>query len=171
MYEERMIFGMKLGKRIVSLLVSTAIAITSLIPINLMAFAADPNYQYYNDLQYPDAGAVNLEKTATLVAGTANQWDIQLKVQGKNMPSKPTDVVLVIDTSGSMNYSAGTTEDLLTCNEEAHEHSSSCIGCGYTEEHTHKTTKCGMSCNLQEHTHNWRCYDFFGKDVYKRQGG
>ena len=153
---------MKLGKRIVSLLVSTAIAITSLIPINLMAFAADPNYQYYNDLQYPDAGAVNLEKTATLVAGTANQWDIQLKVQGKNMPSKPTDVVLVIDTSGSMNYSAGTTEDLLTCNEEAHEHSSSCIGCGYTEEHTHKTTKCGMSCNLQEHTHNWRCYDFFG---------
>ena len=97
-----------------------------------MAFAADPNYQYYNDLQYPDAGAVNLEKTATLVAGTANQWDIQLKVQGKNMPSKPTDVVLVIDTSGSMNYSAGTTEDLLTCNEEAHEHSSSCIGCGYT---------------------------------------
>ena len=47
MYEERMIFGMKLGKRIVSLLVSTAIAITSLIPINLMAFAADPNYQYY----------------------------------------------------------------------------------------------------------------------------
>ena len=65
MYEERMIFGMKLGKRIVSLLVSTAIAITSLIPINLMAFAADPNYQYYNDLQYPDAGAVNLEKTGS----------------------------------------------------------------------------------------------------------
>ncbi|MDD6235776.1 MAG: VWA domain-containing protein, partial [Clostridiales bacterium] len=148
---------MKLGKRVVSLLVSTAIAVTSLIPINLTAFAADPDYQYYNDLNYPDAGAVNLEKTATLVEDTQNQWDIQLKVEGKNMPSKPTDVVLVIDTSGSMNFSAGTTDDLLVCNKESHQHSDSCLGCGL-EEHTH-TAAC---CSKELHSHSTACYNGAG---------
>ena len=154
---------MKLGKRVVSLLVSTAIAVTSLIPINLTAFAADPDYQYYNDLQYPDAGAVNLEKTATLVEGTTNQWDIQLKVQGKNMPSKPTDVVLVIDTSGSMNYSAGTTDDLLVCGKESHQHDASCYVCN-TEEHTHSwrsgcyNNRNQLICTKTEHTHSTSCY-------------
>ena len=154
---KRGIFEMKLGKRIVSLLIASVIAVTSWIPINLTVFASDPDYQYYDDLQYPDAGAVHLEKTATLVEGTQNQWDIQLKVQGKNMPSTPTDVVLVIDTSGSMNFSAGTTDDLLICGEEEHQHDVSCYACN-TEEHQH-TMECWLNgCAKTEHTHGASCY-------------
>lgn len=154
---KRGIFEMKLGKRIVSLLIASVIAVTSWIPINLTVFASDPDYQYYNDLQYPDAGAVHLEKTATLVEDTPNQWDIQLKVQGKNMPSTPTDVVLVIDTSGSMNFSAGTTDDLLICGEEEHQHDVSCYVCN-TEEHQH-TMECWLNgCAKAEHTHGAPCY-------------
>ena len=51
-------------------------------------------------LEWPNPGAVHIEKTAqtTEIPG---KWKINLMVEGKNIP-KTTDVVLVIDDSGSM---------------------------------------------------------------------
>ncbi|WP_348921028.1 vWA domain-containing protein [Enterococcus rotai] len=49
-----------------------------------------------------DDDGVKLSKTATPVAGMVNQWDIKLRVEGRVKPAVPTDIVLVIDTSGSM---------------------------------------------------------------------
>lgn len=50
-----------------------------------------------------DSGLVKISKTATPVDGMVNQWDITLRVEAKQ-PSPPpiTDIVLVVDTSGSM---------------------------------------------------------------------
>mgnify|MGYP005982809149 CR=1 FL=1 len=50
-----------------------------------------------------DSGLVKVSKTATPVAGMVNQWDITLRVEAKQ-PSPPptTDIVLIVDTSGSM---------------------------------------------------------------------
>lgn len=48
-------------------------------------------------------GHINVNKTAEPVAGMVNQWDITLRIEGRNQfPPPPTDVVLIIDTSGSM---------------------------------------------------------------------
>lgn len=49
-----------------------------------------------------EPGGVRLFKTATPVAGMVNTWDVELRVEGKDSP-KTSDVILVIDTSGSMN--------------------------------------------------------------------
>lgn len=49
-------------------------------------------------------GEVGISKTATPVAGMVNQWDIKLRIEAKNQfPPPATDIVLLIDTSGSMN--------------------------------------------------------------------
>lgn len=48
-----------------------------------------------------DPGEVVLQKTATPVEGMVNTWDIKLTVQAKDS-QQTSDVVLVIDTSGSM---------------------------------------------------------------------
>ncbi|MGX7244469.1 vWA domain-containing protein [Enterococcus quebecensis] len=48
-------------------------------------------------------GEIQLSKTAEPVAGMVNQWDITLRIEGRNQfPPPPTDIVLIIDTSGSM---------------------------------------------------------------------
>lgn len=48
-------------------------------------------------------GEVGFSKTATLVTGMVNQWDIKLRIETKNQfPPPATDIVLLIDTSGSM---------------------------------------------------------------------
>lgn len=47
-------------------------------------------------------GDVMLFKTATPVPGMVNTWDVTLRVEGKDA-QKTSDIVLVIDTSGSMN--------------------------------------------------------------------
>lgn len=49
-----------------------------------------------------DPGDVLLFKQAKPVDGMLNTWDVTLRVEGKDIPST-SDVVLVIDTSGSMN--------------------------------------------------------------------
>ncbi len=46
-------------------------------------------------------GEVALSKTATPVAGKVNTWDVTLRVEGKDR-NTTTDIVLVIDRSGSM---------------------------------------------------------------------
>lgn len=46
-------------------------------------------------------GEVMLFKTATPVPGMVNTWDVTLRVEGKDS-RKTSDIVLVIDTSGSM---------------------------------------------------------------------
>ena len=56
---------------------------------------ADPG-----SLEWPNPGAVRIDKSAT-VTNSPGKWKINLKVEGKNIP-KTTDVVLVIDDSGSM---------------------------------------------------------------------
>ncbi|EOL49311.1 vWA domain-containing protein [Enterococcus caccae] len=48
-------------------------------------------------------GRIKVNKTAKPVVGMVNQWDITLRIEGRNQfPPPPTDVVLIIDTSGSM---------------------------------------------------------------------
>lgn len=47
-------------------------------------------------------GEVTLSKVATPVPGMVNTWDITLRIEGKDKPTT-SDIVLVIDTSGSMN--------------------------------------------------------------------
>lgn len=50
---------------------------------------------------WPEPGAIKLDKDANAVAGQENLWEVTLGIQGKNYQST-TDVVLVIDQSGSM---------------------------------------------------------------------
>lgn len=50
---------------------------------------------------WPEQGAIKLDKDANAVAGQENLWEVTLGIQGKNYQST-TDVVLVIDQSGSM---------------------------------------------------------------------
>jgi hypothetical protein len=47
-------------------------------------------------------GEVQLNKNAEPVLGTDNQWTVTLAIEGKGM-SQTSDIVLVIDKSGSMN--------------------------------------------------------------------
>ena len=49
---------------------------------------------------WPEPGAINIEKTGEATS-TYGKWKINIKVEGKNIP-KTTDVILVIDDSGSM---------------------------------------------------------------------
>ncbi|MTD38341.1 VWA domain-containing protein [Erwinia sp. CPCC 100877] len=48
-------------------------------------------------------GEVRVTKSADLVEGMVNQWDVTVKVEGRNIfPPPDTDIVLVIDNSNSM---------------------------------------------------------------------
>lgn len=47
-------------------------------------------------------GEVKLFKDATPVDGMLNTWDVTLRVEAKDKQPETSDVVLVIDTSGSM---------------------------------------------------------------------
>ena len=51
---------------------------------------------------WPAPGSLNLTKTGEAVPGTGNQWELTLNVEGKNY-TQTSDIVLVIDRSGSMN--------------------------------------------------------------------
>ncbi len=51
---------------------------------------------------WPDPGSLNLAKTGEAVPGTGNQWELTLTIEGKNY-TQTSDVVLLIDRSGSMN--------------------------------------------------------------------
>lgn len=50
-----------------------------------------------------EPGQIKLSKTAKPVAGMVNQWDLTLRIEGRNQfPPPATDIVLIIDTSWSM---------------------------------------------------------------------
>lgn len=50
---------------------------------------------------WPAPGSIKLDKDAAAVEGETNLWEVTLSIQGKNFETK-SDVVLVIDCSGSM---------------------------------------------------------------------
>lgn len=50
---------------------------------------------------WPEEGSIKLSKDASAVAGADNLWEVTLGIQGKNYHTT-SDVVLVIDNSGSM---------------------------------------------------------------------
>ena len=55
-----------------------------------------------------EPGEVRTSKTATRVPGTVNTWDIKVRIEGRDDNKvKTTDVVLVIDRSGSMDDTQG----------------------------------------------------------------
>ncbi|MCE5170273.1 VWA domain-containing protein, partial [Paenibacillus profundus] len=69
------------------------------MPNTLPSAAAAANS---GDLIWPNPGAVKLTKSAE-PTGTKGEWEITLTAEGKNLKSGGSDVVLVIDKSGSMN--------------------------------------------------------------------
>ncbi|MGB4313342.1 MAG: VWA domain-containing protein, partial [Natronincolaceae bacterium] len=52
-------------------------------------------------LIWPNPGSLNLTKEAEPIGGSETKWKVKLTIEGKNLPMK-SDVVLVIDKSGSM---------------------------------------------------------------------
>ena len=109
---------------------------------------------------------VEIVKSASRTS-TPGVYDVTVSVNPKvDLTPKPTEIVLVLDISYSMQY----------CMEEKHEHTSSCVSCGQ-EEHTHgwgcydwhDNLICGKTehshteacyiCGKTEHTHGWGCYD------------
>ena len=54
-----------------------------------------------DEIIWDDPGAINLVKGAQKVEGFDSRWKVDLKVEGKNI-EKTSDIVLVIDRSGSM---------------------------------------------------------------------
>ena len=89
-----------------------------------------------------------VDKTAKKVDGQDNQYDVTLKVQMKQkktaVPPGAAATVLVIDTSGSMNY----------CTKEEHQHTDACYQwekCTPQNNPTHyngKYHKVGIGCKL-----------------------
>ncbi|MCY9722396.1 vWA domain-containing protein, partial [Paenibacillus apiarius] len=69
------------------------------MPNTLPSAAAAANS---GDLIWPNPGAVKLTKSAE-PTGTKGEWKITLTAEGKNLKTGGSDVVLVIDKSGSMN--------------------------------------------------------------------
>lgn len=94
---------MKRGlKLIVSWLCIVAV-FTGLIPGGLLVNSASAAAS--GEIVWPNPGATNLKKIAEPVAGKQGQWKITLTVEGKNIKTA-SDVVLVIDRSGSMKDSS-----------------------------------------------------------------
>lgn len=99
--------------------------------------------QTETEVQFTTKSNVNVTRTVTEVPREKNVWEVELKVEGKAEEIVPTtDVVLVLDRSGSMSErqnECGKNEhqhekscgkqNKWTCGKEVHEHSTAC---GYT---------------------------------------
>lgn len=55
----------------------------------------------HNNIEPPAPGSLDIDKRAEPVEGSTNRWKINLTLTGKDIP-KTSDIVLVIDRSGSM---------------------------------------------------------------------
>ncbi len=77
-------------------------------PMRMMSF--EPMFSIMNDngdhnnIEPPAPGSLDIDKWATPVDGSSNLWRIDLTLTGKNIPTT-SDIVLVIDRSGSMSGS------------------------------------------------------------------
>ena len=58
------------------------------------------------NIEPPNPGSLSLTKSSTPVPGTSNRWTVTLTLTGINLPTT-SDIVLVIDRSGSMGQSSG----------------------------------------------------------------
>lgn len=87
---------MKNIKRTLALLLTMAMVLT-MLPLAAVAEDQSPTA---TEPQWPNQGAINLSKTATST-GNPNEYLVEVMIQGKNYHTT-SDVVLVIDNSGSM---------------------------------------------------------------------
>lgn len=78
-------------------LLLTVLMVFSLLPMTIAA--EDPAES--TQPVWPAEGSIKLDKDATAVEGQENLWEVTLGIQGKNYKTT-SDVVLVIDCSGSM---------------------------------------------------------------------
>lgn len=79
-------------------LLLTILMVFSLFP---MMVSADETGTGSTKPVWPEEGSIKLDKNANAVEGAENLWEIVLSIQGKNYKTT-SDVVLVIDCSGSM---------------------------------------------------------------------
>ncbi|MEC0241228.1 MucBP domain-containing protein [Paenibacillus dokdonensis] len=90
---------MKRGYKLILSWLCIVALFTGLIPggffVNSASAAAS------GEIVFPNPGATNLKKIAEPVEGKKGQWKVTLTVEGKNIKTA-SDVVLVIDKSGSM---------------------------------------------------------------------
>lgn len=99
--------------------------------------------QTETEVQFTTKSNVNVTRTVTEVPREKNVWEVELKVEGKAEEIVPTtDVVLVLDRSGSMS------ERQNECGKNEHQHEKSCgkqnkWTCG-KEVHEHSAT-CGST--------------------------
>ncbi|WP_425464951.1 MucBP domain-containing protein, partial [Paenibacillus dokdonensis] len=93
---------MKRGYKLILSWLCIVALFTGLIPggffVNSASAAAS------GEIVWPNPGATNLKKIAEPVEGKKGQWKVTLTVEGKNIKTA-SDVVLVIDRSGSMDNS------------------------------------------------------------------
>lgn len=78
-------------------LLLTVLMVFSLLPMTIAA--EDPAES--TQPVWPAEGSIKLDKDARAVEGQENLWEVTLGIQGKNFKTT-SDVVLVIDCSGSM---------------------------------------------------------------------
>lgn len=92
---------MKKWKQALALVLALVMALSL---VALPSFAADEDSTGTGTAQpeWPAEGSIKLDKDAKAVEGQENLWEVTLGIQGKNY-STNSDVVLVIDKSGSMN--------------------------------------------------------------------
>lgn len=75
-----------------------------ILTLFILMFGFYDDYAYaedFNNIEPPHPGSLDINKSVTPVKGMSNQWEITLEMTGKNLPIT-SDIVLVIDTSGSM---------------------------------------------------------------------
>lgn len=116
------------------------------------------------NVQFSTLGKVGITRTVTEVQGEKNVWEVAVRLEGQVKPQAPaTDVVLVLDRSGSMND----TVKQFSCTIQEHKHENACYTTSSTPLcknnwffHRH-TTGCyqKLDCSISEHKHdNNTCY-------------
>ena len=87
-------------KRFMGLLLALVMVFT-MLPLSALAVANDPEPQIPGDTP-ATPGEVKTDKTATPVDGKVNVFDVTLRMEAKAKEGEVSDVVLVMDRSGSM---------------------------------------------------------------------
>lgn len=82
-------------KRSITILLIMALVV-SLMPLSVFA-----DYDDFNNIEYPNPGALSLSIGAEKVANTNDKWQVNLGLTGLNL-QRTSDIVLVLDRSGSM---------------------------------------------------------------------